>query len=98
MTGELTLRGMVLPVGGIKNKVLAARRSGLKRVILPAKNEKDLDEIPEPARKGLEFVFINRVDEALDVALSPAPPAPRKPRRPSARTAKKPSKGPQAAR
>lgn len=78
MTGELTLRGMALPVGGIKNKVLAARRAGLKRVLLPAKNEKDLEEIPEAAREGLEFIFVQRVEEVLAAALAPAGPAPRK--------------------
>ena len=60
LTGELTLRGLALPVGGIKNKVLAAHRAGLKRVLMPRKNEKDLEEIPEQARRGLEFVFIDR--------------------------------------
>ena len=77
MTGELTLRGMVLPVGGIKNKVLAAKRAGLRRVILPAKNEKDLEEVPEAACEGLEFLFVERVDEVLERALTPPPPAPR---------------------
>lgn len=78
MTGELTLRGMVLPVGGIKNKMLAARRAGLKRIILPAKNEKDLEEIPDSIRKGLQFVFVTRVDEVLEYALTSAPPTPRR--------------------
>ena len=78
LTGELTLRGLALPVGGIKNKVLAAHRAGLKRVLMPRKNEKDLEEIPEQARRGLKFVFIDRVEEALEHALTSAPPAPRK--------------------
>ena len=78
MTGELTLRGLVLPVGGVKNKVLAARRAGLRRIILPAQNAKDLEEIPERVREGLEFHFVARVDEVLDLALTGAPPAPRK--------------------
>ena len=78
MTGELTLRGLVLPVGGIKNKVLAARRAGLRRIVLPAKNEKDLEEIPEHVREGLEFLFVDRVDEVLALALTGSPPAPRK--------------------
>ena len=78
ITGELTLRGLVLPVGGIKNKVLAARRAGLRRIILPAKNEKDLEEIPEHVREGLEFLFVDRVDEVLALALTGSPPAPRK--------------------
>jgi ATP-dependent Lon protease len=78
MTGELTLRGNVLPVGGVKNKVLAARRAGLERIALPAKNEKDLEEIPEQVREGLEFIFVSRVDELLDLALTSPRPAPRK--------------------
>ncbi len=69
MTGEITLRGQVLPVGGIKEKVLAAHRAGLKTVILPRQNEKDLDDIPEEVRKSLEFVLAERVDEVLEAAL-----------------------------
>ena len=68
MTGEITLRGKVLPVGGIKEKVLAARRAGIKMVILPQRNERDLDDIPEEARKEMEFVFVETVDEALNHA------------------------------
>jgi len=78
MTGELTLRGLILPVGGIKNKVLAARRAGLRRIVLPAKNEKDLEEIPEQVREGLEFFFVERVEDVLALALTGSPPAPRK--------------------
>ncbi|HPQ69676.1 MAG TPA: endopeptidase La [bacterium] len=69
MTGEVTLRGQILPVGGIKEKVLAARRAGIKVVMLPEKNKKDLDEIPEEIRKGLTLHFINHIDEALKHAL-----------------------------
>jgi ATP-dependent Lon protease len=69
MTGEITLRGKVLPVGGIKEKVLAARRAGIKAVILPRRNERDLDDIPEEARKEMEFFFVDTVDEALNHAL-----------------------------
>ena len=69
MTGEITLRGLVLPVGGIKEKVLAAHRAGIKRVILPARNEKDVADIPEKARNELEFIFAKRVDEVLQAAL-----------------------------
>lgn len=69
MTGEITLRGLVLPVGGIKEKVLAATRAGIKTVILPKKNEKDLEEIPERIRKEMNFVFIQRMDEAIQLAL-----------------------------
>jgi ATP-dependent Lon protease len=73
MTGEITLRGLVLPVGGIKEKVLAAHRAGMKRVILPARNEKDLSEVPEQARKELDFVFATRMDEVLKAALEENP-------------------------
>jgi ATP-dependent Lon protease len=72
MTGEISLRGLVLPVGGIKEKVVAAARAGLKRVMLPARNKKDFDDIPEEARKTLEFVWLERVDEAVDAALEPS--------------------------
>jgi Lon protease-like protein len=65
MTGEISLRGLVLPVGGIKEKVIAAHRAGIKRVMLPARNRKDFEEIPEGARKQLEFVWLERVDEAV---------------------------------
>lgn len=69
MTGEITLRGKVLPVGGIREKVLAAHRAGIKKVLLPADNEKDIEEIPANVRKKLEFVLIHNVKEALDHAL-----------------------------
>ena len=72
MTGEVTLRGSVLPVGGIKDKVLAASRSGIKHVILPERNEKDLDDIPENVRKKLTFHFVGKMEEALDIALKSA--------------------------
>ena len=65
MTGEITLSGLVLPVGGIKGKVLAARRSGMKRVVLPKKNEPDLKDIPEEALRDLEVVFVERIEELL---------------------------------
>lgn len=69
MTGEITLRGLVLPVGGIKEKVLAARRAGITTVILPQKNEKDLDEVSEQVKKDLKFHFVKRMDEVIDLAL-----------------------------
>ncbi len=67
MTGEITLRGQVLPVGGIKEKVLAAHRLGLKTIILPARNQADLEELPDEVRNSLEFVFANTVDDILHV-------------------------------
>jgi ATP-dependent Lon protease len=74
MTGEITLRGQVLPVGGIKEKVLAAHRSGLKSVVLPSYNEADLEDIPEEVRKEIQFVFAETVDDVLKAALEPAVP------------------------
>ena len=72
MTGEVTLRGRMLPVGGIKMKVLAAHRAGLKTVILPKRNERDLDELPDDVRNTMKFVPVEGIDEALKVALLPA--------------------------
>ena len=69
MTGEITLRGRVLPVGGIRDKVLGAQRAGIKTVILPRKNERDLEEIPDPIRKQMKFQMVENIDEALDLAL-----------------------------
>ncbi|MCR4438612.1 MAG: endopeptidase La [bacterium] len=69
MTGEITLRGKVLPVGGIKEKVLAARRAGIRHIILPSKNEKDLAEIPEELRKEITFYFVDNMDQVLELAL-----------------------------
>jgi ATP-dependent Lon protease len=69
MTGEITLRGQVLPIGGIKEKILAAHRAGLKKVILPKLNEPDLDDLPEEVRKELQFYVVERVDEVLKYAL-----------------------------
>jgi ATP-dependent Lon protease len=70
MTGEITLTGQVLPIGGLKEKALAAQRSGIKRVIAPALNAQDVDEIPEHLRKDLEFVFVSEIGEVLEAALS----------------------------
>jgi ATP-dependent Lon protease len=74
MTGEISLRGLVLPVGGIKEKVVAAHRAGLKRVMLPARNRKDFDDIPEEVREQLSFVWLERVDDAVASALEAAKP------------------------
>jgi ATP-dependent Lon protease len=73
MTGEITLRGLVLPVGGIKEKVLAANRAGIKTVILPKRNEKDLEEVPEEVKKRMKFHFVQRMDEVIDLALQKKP-------------------------
>jgi len=76
MTGEATLRGRVLPVGGIDAKVLAARRAGFERVVLPKKNAVDLDDIPESVRETMEFVLVDSMDEVLEAALEPLPAPP----------------------
>jgi ATP-dependent Lon protease len=72
MTGEISLRGLVLPVGGIKEKVVAAHSAGIRRVMLPARNRRDYDDIPEVARRDMEFIWLERVDEAVANALEPA--------------------------
>ena len=69
MTGEISLQGIVLPVGGIKEKVMAAHRNGLKNVILPKKNQDDLDEVPEDLRREITVHFVSTITEALDLAL-----------------------------
>jgi len=73
MTGEITLRGLVLPVGGIKEKVLAANRAGITTVILPKRNEKDLEEVPGEVKKSMKFHFVQRMDEVIDLALQKKP-------------------------
>jgi ATP-dependent Lon protease len=69
MTGEITLRGQVLPVGGIKEKVLAAHRAGIKTLILPKQNEKDLEDIPEKVKKEIDFHFVDKMMDVLKIAL-----------------------------
>jgi ATP-dependent Lon protease len=69
MTGEVTLRGRVMPIGGLKEKTLAARRAGIKTVILPKENEKDLEDLPKYLRKDMHFIFATVVDDVLDAAL-----------------------------
>jgi ATP-dependent Lon protease len=93
MTGEITLSGLVFPVGGIKEKVLAAHRAGLRRVVLPARNEPDTEDIPEDVRKELEIVFVARIGEALEQTLEKLvaqPPPPADPQGEEARAAQQP--------
>jgi ATP-dependent Lon protease len=73
MTGEITLRGRVLPIGGLKEKVLAAHRAGIKRIIVPERNRGDLDEVPEEVKKDLDFVFASRMDQIIEAALEELP-------------------------
>ncbi len=74
MTGEISLRGLVLPVGGIKEKVVAAAAAGITRVMLPARNKRDYDDIPEEVRNTLEFIWLEKVDDAVAQALTPDAP------------------------
>ena len=69
MTGEITLRGLVLPIGGLKEKILAAKQAGIKTVILPARNKKDMVDVPKEAKKGLTFRFVRNAEEVLKTAL-----------------------------
>jgi ATP-dependent Lon protease len=69
MTGEITLTGQVLPIGGLKEKVLAAQRAGIRRIIAPTLNEHDIEDIPEHLRKNLDFMFVSDFDQVLEVAL-----------------------------
>ena len=90
MTGEVTLRGLVLPVGGIKEKVLAAHRAGIKRIIIPARCEKDLVDVPEQARKELEIVYAAHMAEVLKAALEEDPLGRKPPPPPESEGDKKP--------
>ena len=88
MTGEITLRGQVLPVGGIKEKVLAAHRSDLKTVILPKRNDADLEDLPEEVQNDIRFVFVETIDEVLEAALEPEPKTKRRKTRKTSETTK----------
>ena len=68
MTGEITLRGQVLPVGGIKEKVLAAHRAGLRAICLPRRNDKDLDKLPQQVRDEIKFILVDRVEQVFEAA------------------------------
>jgi ATP-dependent Lon protease len=95
MTGEITLRGKVLPIGGLKEKVLAAYRYGTKSVVIPKENERDLSEIPEDIRKSLTFHLVDNMDEVLEIALaSPLPGAGLGDRAAAEGAADTPSEGP----
>jgi ATP-dependent Lon protease len=72
MTGEITLRGKVLPVGGIKEKILAAKRAGIERVVLPERNRRDVEEVSKELLAGLDLTYVGRIDEALAHTLAPA--------------------------
>jgi ATP-dependent Lon protease len=78
MTGEISLRGLVLPIGGVKEKTLAALRAGIRTVMLPKRNEKDLEDVPAEARQKLEFVFLERVEDAIRAAIGELPKRERK--------------------
>jgi len=73
MTGEVTLTGMVLPIGGLKEKALAAQRAGINRLIIPRRNERDIDDIPAPLRRKMKFTLVDTVGEVLDAALQKRP-------------------------
>jgi ATP-dependent Lon protease len=87
MTGEITLRGLVLPIGGLKEKTLAAKRAGIKEVIIPKRNEKDLPDIPDEVRNTLKWHFVSTIDEVMDVALGVQPRGDKAPRKVDAKEA-----------
>jgi ATP-dependent Lon protease len=88
MTGEISLRGLVLPIGGVKNKVLAAVRAGITTVMLPERNQKDYEDVPEAAREAARFVWVSTVDDAIEAALEPLPiEVPQRPDGPSSMAA-----------
>jgi ATP-dependent Lon protease len=96
MTGEITLRGRILPVGGVREKVLAAHRVGLKTIVLPGRNKKDLVEVPKRARQELEIVTVDHMDKVIDVALMPPPATRKTPQRRPAKPEEPPADTPSA--
>jgi ATP-dependent Lon protease len=99
MTGEITLTGQVLPIGGLKEKALAAQRAGINRLVIPRRNEPDIEDIPEHLRKHMEFVVVDSIDEVLDAALEPVEPAKlRRDGRPRSTSARRREREPVAAR
>jgi ATP-dependent Lon protease len=103
MTGEITLRGQVLAIGGVKEKVLAAHRNGLTTVILPKRNEQDIDDVPDEIRSSMKFIFAESVEDVIDAALEKAKPAKKPVKKPikkksTATKAKKNDKGKSTAR
>jgi len=73
MTGEITLRGQVLRIGGVKEKIIAAHRSGLRTIVLPRRNEQDLDDVPDEIKQTMKFIYVDTVDEVIRASLEPAP-------------------------
>jgi ATP-dependent Lon protease len=73
MTGEITLRGRILPIGGVREKVLAAHRAGLKVVLLPEKNQKDLVDVPKKVREDLKIIPVTHMDQVIEIAIAPEP-------------------------
>ena len=94
MTGEITLRGRVLPIGGLKEKVLAAHRAGMKRIIAPAENRRDLLEMPRNMRRDLEFIWVENMDQVLEAILAPGSAGRRCPRLSQGRHAMEPTAPP----